>query len=253
MLQLAAGIFVNKTRDDAGRLQAAVKVKNVACGHGLPTGEPLRHIVLLVEATCDGRAVAPVGGHVVPDFGGARERRTSAEDWARWPGAQVDDVVRVIRRGGGWHDYEGFGRFARGEFEAREKGMPVETWVGEARVVAVDGDQVTYDGPLPDGDVAYLIRPNDHNPGYAGAPGFGFARVTVGADGRRMVPHFAAVDVASDNRLLPQKSWTSTHVFEGGCDTPRVRARLIYRAYPMDLARARGWSMDDVLMTEVTR
>ena len=254
MLQLAAGLFVQKSRDAAGQLTAAVTVKNAACGHGLPTGEPMRNMLLLVDATCDGRPLPPRGGDVVPDFGGALQRQSAAGDWTRWPTARVGDIVRVIRRGAGWHEYDGFGRFAVGAFRAEQKGMPLETYVGEAQIVGLEDGVATFDAPLPEGDFAYLARPSHPNPGLAGAPGFGFARVTVGADGQRMVPHFAAVDIASDNRLMPQQSWTSNHIFADDCaGTPQIHARLVYRAYPPALARARGWPMEDILMTEVTR
>ena len=87
----------------------------------------------------------------------------------------------------------------------------------------------------------------------AGAPGFGFARVLTSADGKRMVPHYLAVDVVTDNRLLPQQEWTSEHRFEGTCAEPLVVARLLYRAYPWKEAARRGWVLEDQLMTEVRR
>ena len=87
----------------------------------------------------------------------------------------------------------------------------------------------------------------------AGAPGFGFARVLADADGARMVPHHRATDVVSDNRVLPQQEWTSTHVFAATCPTPVVSAALIHRPYPVALARERGWDNPQQIMVEVSK
>lgn len=251
MLGLAARVEAATTVAD-GVLTAEVTVSNVGPGHAIPTGEPLRSMLLLVEASCDGVALDAVGGDVVPDFGGALDTRAAGEDWSVWPGAAVGDGVRVVRRTGAFHDYVGHGAFGdalsgEGRFDAAEKGMPVEEYVGAATIVAVDGDTVTFDRPLPDGDIAYRVGTQ----AYAGAPGFGFARVLVGPDGARMVPHFLAVDVASDNRLLPTASWTSTHRFAATCASPEVHATLLHRNYPLALAAERGWAVTDQVMDEV--
>ena len=69
-----------------------------------------------------------------------------------------------------------------------------------------------------------------------------------------MVPHFLATDVVSDNRLLPQTSWTSTHRFQTTCGADaRVTGTLLYRAYPLALARERRWELQEHVMTETTR
>ena len=163
----------------------------------------------------------------------------------------------MVRRTGAWLDYDGFGPFGDGTFDAEGKGMPEEQVVGEAVVVSVDGGVVTFDRALPAGDLAYLGEPaglpgdGEDAAARAGAPGFGFARVMVGPDGERMAPHFLAVDVASDNRLLPQTEWTSEHRFDGDCEAPEVRAILLHRAYPLALARERGWALEESVMVDV--
>ncbi|MCA9545247.1 MAG: hypothetical protein KC613_12675, partial [Myxococcales bacterium] len=174
-------------------------------------------------------------------------------DWTRWPGAAVGDLIRVIRRPGGWRDDPATGPFA--DFTPAQKGLPVEQVAGEVAVTAVDGDRVTLAAALPEGDVAYRVRPGGEAAGLAGAPGHGFARVTVGPEGRRMVPHFRAVDLASDNRLPPHTRVTTEHRFAApdGCATPQVRARLLYRPYPRWLAQERGWAMPDRVIAEVIR
>jgi len=137
--------------------------------------------------------------------------------------------------------------------------MRSELYAGSSLIIDVVDGEAVLDQPLPEGDVAYLVEPESWpedatvSKGLAGAPGFGFARVMVGADGDRMVPHYRAVDVASDNRLLPQQSWTSTHVFESACSDPQVRAVLIHRAYPYGESQTRGWTLVDSVMTEGRR
>ncbi len=97
--------------------------------------------------------------------------------------------------------------------------------------------------------------PTDGDPATAraGAPGFAFAKVLVGRDGARMVPHFLAVDIASDNRLLPGASWTSEHVFATTCADPTIHATLVHRAYPLALATQRGWRIVESVMRRATR
>jgi len=236
-------------------LTVTVVTHNINRGHALPTGEPMRHLVLAVEATCDGEPLAPVGGAAVPDFGGAWASQGSDGDWSVWPGAQVGQAVRVVALTGEFVDYTGFGPFGDGTFDAEAKGLPVEEAVGGSIITAVDGDAVTFDAPLPAGDTAYLVDPGmpaDEAASLplAGAPGFAFARVLVGADGERMVPHHAAVDVASDNRLKPDSSHSTEHRFAAPCAEPAVRAVLVWRRFPWSLAAEKRWDAVDVVIRE---
>jgi len=249
VLELAAAIFINKS-SNASTVTATVTVKNVGCGHALPTGEPMRHIILLVEAYCDQVSLPAVSGSVVPFFGGRTETKFAGENWNEWNQARVGDKVRIVDQTGGFYDYDGFGPFALGgRFGPEEKGMPVESFVGMSTIIAVHTSSVTYDHPLPAGDVAYLVT----NDGYAGHPGFGFARVTADRAGRTMIPHFLAEDILSDNRLLPQKTWSSHHEFSSSCTDPTIRAKLVYRPYAYQEAKKRNWTFNDRVMTEAKR
>jgi hypothetical protein len=253
MLQMAGALSVESSLE-SGTLQVAVTVTNAGAGHAIPTGEAMRSLVLAVEADCDGTPLVATGGDAIPDFGGWLQKKTAAEDWGSWPGAQVGQVIRVLETTGTWHDYPGVGNFSA--MNASEKGMAADQIRGWATITAMNGDQVVLDRVLPSGDVAVLGEagfPEDgiDSKALAGAPGFAFARVMVAPDGRRHVHHSAAVDIASDNRIMPQASWTTHHAFESTCTDPSISAVLVHRAYPLDLARSRGWSLTDSVMVEV--
>ncbi len=240
-------LALEKTDDGQGTVQAQVTVTNVGAGHAVPTGEPMRALLLLVTARCGETVLSPTGGDAVADVGGALDVRESAEGWDSWSGAAVGDAIRVVRRTGDYHDYIGFGPFGDGTFSAQDKGLPVEHVVGGSTVIAVQGDVVELDAPLPDGDRAYRVSKD----AWAGHPGFAFARVLVDPEGARMVPHYRAVDVASDNRLMPGQSWTTTHVFDSStCSVAVIEAKLVSRAIPLHQARRHGWTLRD--MTLVT-
>jgi hypothetical protein len=260
MLGLAAAIFVEREVVD-GELVAQVTVANVGPGHAIPTGEPLRNLVLAVEATCDGNALPYVGGDVVPSFGGAVAIRESPDDLLVWSEAESGMVLHFLRREG-WVDYQGYGPFGDGSFDAEAKGLPEWAWLGDAAITAVDGDgNVTLDGDdrSAEADAAILgwspAFPGDgaSSEALAGTPGFAFARVLVGADGTEGVPHHLAVDVRSDNRILPASQYTSEHRFLALCDDPVVHAVLVHRAFPWNTAQTWGWPLTDSVMDEVWR
>ena len=249
MLELAAAVQVD-ARVVGDEVFADVTVRNASAGHAIPTGEPSRMMALTVTARCGDEILAPVGGDAIQGFAGYVEMRAGDVDLSRWPSAQVGDALRVVRRPGRYRDYDGFGAFAD-RFTPEQKGMLLEEVAGSATVLEVGEDgTVVLDRALPAGDVTYLTRPHPRMPDLAGAPGVAFARVMAGPDGALMVPHFRAVDVVSDNRLLPQAQWTSAHRFAGVCEAPTVEARLWYRRLPGELVRERGWNVADVLMTE---
>ena len=258
MLEIAAAVFLDVSReDDVFRVKATVK--NVGPGHALPTGEPMRSMVLLVQTTCDGVTQSAIGGDVVPGFGGYLERKTVGEDWVHWSQAKAGDHILVIRREEGFRNYDGPGRFGLDGFTATEKGLPLESYVGSSRIVGLSEAGVILNQELPDGDIAYLL-PNDPWPEedsligrYAGRPGMAFARVLTNEAGVEMVPHFLASDIAIDNRLKPQQSWTSTHDFSTTCATPIAHARLIYRSYPPQQNTVKQWNGKQRIMVEASR
>ena len=259
-------------RTDGSRiLVTQASVSNVGAGHGLPTGEPMRHILLVVEASCADQALSPIGGDVVHNIGGAVAERSWAEALDHWPEAQVGDELRVVRILDDYYDYDGYGAFrepnldqARGlnendrVFAVNEKGLAKEQAVGSARVQEIINGQLRLSQEInaQANDRVYLHRPQENGPkSYAGYSGFSFARVLTGDQALPMLPHFVAQDLQRDNRLRPNQSWTSQHRFElsNHCQDPQVKARLIYRPYPWWLAVQRAWHMWDREIRSVTR
>ena len=112
-------------------------------------------------------------------------------------------------------------------------------------VTAPAGDRVYLGDPL----VAPIVDGNA-SIAIAGSAGYTFARTLVSSSGARGVPHYRAVDMVSDNRIPPLGSAVTTHGFTipQGCATADVRATLIYRAAPVDMARERGWSAVDIVV-----
>ena len=139
MLELAATLTVASSLED-GTLSVAVTAKNSGPGHAIPTGEPMRQIVALVDARCGTERLTATGGDAVPDFGGALAMQPASGDWSVWPGAQVGERLRVVQRSGAWHDTPGTGPFGDGRFAPEDKGLPVEAVVGSVTIVGVDTD-----------------------------------------------------------------------------------------------------------------
>ena len=58
---------------------------------------------------------------------------------------------------------------------------------------------------------------------------------------------YKATDIASDNRIAPGNNVLSEHRFSlpPGCDSGTIKATLLYRPIPLNLARQRGWESKD--------
>ena len=253
MLQLAAGLDLELETLQGGWMVTA-KVSNVGPAHFIPTGEPMRQIFVVLEATCEGQPMSATGGAALPAWLGSLESQDSDGDWTQWPSAQAGDVIRVVQDGGPL-DYSGWGPFADGTFT--DKGLRDERVVGSAVVTSVAEGGVSLDSKLPAGDRAYLVRgaelpsSSDQLAGmWAGAPGMSFQRVMSGTDGAWMVPHHAAVDVVADNRIAPGESASSTHLFGACAETPQVTAVLLHRGTTWALAEEKNWTLNDSLMAK---
>jgi hypothetical protein len=256
-----------------GVLDVDVTLVNVACGHAIPTGEPMRSLVLSVDVSgCSQRFVA-TSGMTVPDVGGARAEGVVGADVAvagaalDWPaGAAIGkpgDVVRFVRPTGAFDDYDGVGLFEGATLTSSEKGMEIADPIGAATIVSVVGTVVTLDASVPAaaGDLAYLgdadpasFTDGDPARALAGSPGWAFSKVLVDPDGDRGVPHFRAVDIVSDNRIRPLASATTQHRFAipPGCTAADVRATVLYRPLPVTLAGERAWDARDFVVATKT-
>jgi hypothetical protein len=268
----AAAVFLTASSDGAD-VTAQITIKNVLAGHAIPSGEPMRALVLVVRADACNAPMRSSGGMTLDDFAGAGAQGAVGADvaiagasvtWAAGAArAKPGDVLRVVRPTGVYDDYDGIGFFANPGLTAMEKGLEIRTPVAEAAVVSAGGGTLTLDAAISaqPGDLVYLgdalaAAPADGDPSraLAGAAGYTFARVLVDPAGNRGVPHYRAVDIASDNRIAPLAEATTTHAFTipMGCAAATVTATLLYRAIPVGLGRERGWDAVDYVMASAT-
>jgi len=250
---------------EGDELVVDTSLTNLGCGHAVPTGEPMRALVLVVEADGACGPLTPSAGMTVPDIGGAHatgivdEDLTVAGTLVQWPGhdASEGDVLRAVRPSGVYDDYAAIGPWFSKTPE--EKGMEIFDPVGETSILSIAGDTLTTDTPL---DVQaedtvfvgapWTSAPPDGDPSapLAGHPGYAFAKVLTDDAGNRHVPHYRAIDIASDNRIGPGDSARTSHRFTlpVGCTDVEVRATLLYRPVPLLLAAERGWDAADYVI-----
>jgi hypothetical protein len=256
-----------------GVLGVSAAIKNTKAGHAIPSGEPMRSLLLLVRAEACGAALHASGGMTLDDWGGALAEGTLGPDASvngaalSWAGgalaAKVGQVVRAVRATGMYVDYPGVGFFGNPALSPMEKGLLVHAPVGEATIVSIVNGVLTLDQALPLqlGDQLYLgeaaaFPPADGSPlaAYAGSAGLSFARTLVDTLGHRGVPHYRAVDMLSDNRIGPGVAMVTAHDFAlpPGCATAKVSAVLLYRKLPLALARERGWAAKDQVVAQAS-
>jgi len=260
-------LFVSvNTSLTATSLTADVSITNIGCGHAIPTGEPMRSLVVVVEAQGSCGKLAATDGLTINDLGGARATGvvgvdlSAASTTLTWSAASAiantGDVVRAVRPTGNYDDYDGIGFFADPQLTPEQKGIPILAPVGEATVVSVNGNDLTLDVPLSlqADDIVYVgdgwpATASDGQPSLhlAGAPGHTFARVLTDSTGARGVAHYRAIDMVSDNRIAPGGNAVTSHTFAvpSGCSAPSVTATVLYRPVPLAMATLRGWDAAD--------
>ena len=261
-----------KTNLESDQLHATISITNIGCGHAVPTGEPMRALILVVEVAGEGCAESQAsGGMTIPDTGGALAQGVVGSsvhidnEILTWPQAavtaQMGDVVRVVRPTGEYDDYLGVGPFSNPQWSAEQKGIEIYSPVGEARIISRQGNELTLESPLPaqPGDLVYLGQPFGESITdgadslyIAGMAGSSFSKVLLDQENNRHVPHYKAIDVASDNRIGPGISARTEHSFTlpAECTGGSVRAKLLYRPTPLRMAKLRGWEAKDYIIAE---
>lgn len=240
-------------------LHAQVGVSNMGAGHAIPTGEPMRALILVLEAEGSCGVLQATDGPTLPLETGSWADGVLGEDiqvadgGLSWP-QSADWAGETLRlratRPTGFQDYAGQGVFAAGS--ASDKGLPLEIPVGTWTVQPdADGALSVDSGALQAGDTLTLSPiwdPEDSTlQPLAGRPGQHFAKVLVDSAGQTMVPHHQAVSIQSDNRIGPGSYQVSEHSFAlpEGCSDPSLRASLLYRPHPWAMASTYGWLAQD--------
>jgi hypothetical protein len=273
LLDTAASLTGSATFE-GNELEVEASVTNFGAGHGLPTGEPMRSVLLVVDARCDGVPVTHTSGPALSPVAGALARGiigagvtlgNASLFWEGLDALPTDTPFRLtaFRPTGAALDYEGIGPFAttEGSFPPAEKGLPELTPLGSWSASQTSPEVLTPDGmlTLQSGDLVFLSEefgaPIDGGPAalLAGQAGIDFARVLADNEGNWPVPHHRATDILRDNRLLPYTGDSRTYGFAvpSGCGSVTVDLTLIYRAYPPVLARQRGWDSVDSVMSSL--
>jgi hypothetical protein len=259
---------------NAGLLGVTVKIKNVNVGHAIPSGEPMRSLLVRIHADACGKAMIPAGGMTLDDWGGAIAAGTIGAGVTAngakltWPAGAAQavpgQVIRVVRPTGTFDDYAGVGFFANPALTPPQKGLEIRTPVGEAQVISTSGGVLTLGAALAlqAGDQVFLGEPEAWPPvdgmvapALAGSVGYSFARTLVDPLGQRGVPHYRAIDMVSDNRIAPQAVATTTHAFAipPGCPSATLTAVVVYRPIPLGLGRQRGWDARDYVIATTTQ
>lgn len=246
-----------------GVLVARASVENRGVGHGWPSGVTSRNGVLVIEASLDGAPLVASGGEALPLYAGSYDHGTVSSvergpaqstvtlDHPLDEGA-VGRMLRVFAETAEIHEHVGWGLLRA--LPAAERGLVRRRALGEHRVLAVRGAEVDVEGVVvAEADEAEWALGDASR--LAGAPGLGFAKVNVAADGTRDVPFWRATDILWDNRLAPDETQRSEHRFvlpPAAAGTVTVRARLLYRKAFVNLAVQRGWDGNESLVAEVT-
>jgi hypothetical protein len=263
-------INTTATRDSA-TLELTVQLTNGRSGHSLPTGTPSRRWILLVQASAGGDTLVASGGYTIPAWLGAyRQGVVTAADLSiagnvatlaagSWSSADVGRVLRLVLASGQYDDYPGTRYFGAPGRTAQEKGLEIHESIGEAIIVAIDSNKVTLSRSLgaPAGALYFVGDPaptltsvdqTQAQSALAGAAGYAFGKVMLDKDGARDVHFFRAVEIMADNRIPPGATATTKHRFDltGHASDPiTVRLTLLHRSTHFDLARERGWQVQD--------
>lgn len=267
---ISGALHVELNLEQQGQiLYAQVGVSNMGAGHAIPTGEPMRALILVLQATGSCGSLQATTGPTLPDYTGAWLSGEIGQEISleaghlSWPeSAELAGESLTLRavRPAGFQDYSGMGYFSQADLSPQDKGLaleePVATWT-----VTPDaqGKIALYPNALQPGDRVSLSPEWDPESTevqpLAGLPGQHFSKVLTDSAGEPMVPHYKAVDIQSDNRIAPGSFQVSQHRFElpQGCTAPELQATLLYRPHPWELANTYGWQAQDHTVIESTK
>jgi hypothetical protein len=194
---------------------------------------------------CQDCHMTPTGrlGNLAPGHGGI-ERDPAQLASHVMPGATVEMLRRCLklnvvtaRRGGQVE--------VRVELRAVDVGHRVPTgFIDRHLVLVVAARTAAGDAPL----LAGPTLPKRVGPEHASSPGRIFGKQHVNDDGAPL-PFWRLADAEEDTRLIPGRPETATFVFGG--DVRELHVRLLYRRFWDEVARARGWSDNELVVVNV--
>jgi hypothetical protein len=84
--------------------------------------------------------------------------------------------------------------------------------------------------------------------GYAGQPGWLYAKQLKSADGQHPIPFWLAHQEPEDTRLLPGRP--DRQAFHFARETARLRVRLLYRRFWPEVAASKGWPDNEIVVVD---
>ena len=133
------------------------------------------------------------------------------------------------------------------ELIARDAGHRVPTGFPDRNLVlAIEvfdgaGRKMTPQGPAE-------LLPSEAGKNMAGLAGRLFAKRLRDFEGRQPVPFWRAGPAFDDTRLQPESKWCQDWSFSQAART--IRVRLVYRKFWPEVAQAKGWPNDDIVVVD---
>jgi hypothetical protein len=139
LLQNTATVTIDAQRLE-DRLQVTIRVTNTGAGHHIPTDNPLRNMILLVEATdADGETLPLLDGPIIPEWGGVGDVETGHV--AGLPGVLYAKVLADFYTG----ETPTFAYWRQTRL------------VSDNRIAALETDETLYSFALPEGNGTITI------------------------------------------------------------------------------------------------
>lgn len=193
---------------------------------------------------CQTCHMAPTGrmSNLAPGKGGIPRDPRRLASHRLFPGGQAAMLRACLKVSATWTRRPEGIRVAI-EVRADGVGHRVPTgFVDRNLVLVVEAGTRLVSGPL---------LPAAAGPEFDGRPGRLYAKLLQNPNGQSPAPFWRPDLTATDTRLIPGQTDRSTFQFEPA--TKRIRWRLFYRRFWPEVARAKGWSDESILLIDQTR
>jgi len=228
----------------ANSIHVSITLQTTGVGHRMPTGSPLRHLILTVKASGPDGPLELIKGPRLPAAAGLLKAGSTATGHRTGQNAGMQNGASDRKTG---------------------RDISHAVAAGCARPVSGGAHSVqSPDGEGQDGmstSAASVVRPGARDDGHselitpwprdlAGLPGKLYAKLLIGPDGTVPVPFWRSVGILQDTRLEPDKPDRVRFVFRSQPGPVTVTVRLIYRRSFLAVAVAKQWPDKDITLAE---